>query len=56
MGWRLLRASDLFKVLNKLAGRVSGRVLVRQQCIRAIGVLYQGKWEESNQVSASKAV
>jgi len=33
--WKLRRASDLLQVLNKMTGRVSGRVFVRRKSIWA---------------------
>ena len=48
VGWRLRRLSYLLNVLNEIAARVLGRVLVRRKCIWARwaycmqGVLYQG--------------
>ena len=54
-GWRLLRASDLFKVLNKVAGRVSDRVFVSRKCNWASGVYFM--WVRGGTpVSAIKAV
>ena len=40
MGRRLLWAIDLIKVLNKMAGSVSGRVFVRRRCIEEAGVSF----------------
>ena len=50
-GWRLLRASDLLKVLNKVAGRVSDvRPFFCETKVQLgqVGVLYQGKGADTS--------
>jgi len=51
----LLRASDLLKVLNRAAGRVSGRDFVRRKCNWARWAYYI-RVKGGILVSASKAV
>jgi len=51
----LLRASDLLKVLNKVAGRVSDRVFVRRKCNWARWV-YCIRVRGGAPVSANRAV
>jgi len=55
VGWRLQRVSYLLKVLNQIAGKVSGRVLLRRKCIWARWV-YCIKVRGGIPASVSKAV
>jgi len=54
-GWRLVRASNFLKVLNKVSGRVSDHVFVNRKCNWARGVYCM--WVRGRTpVSAIKAV